>query len=101
MSLNTKKMIIGVLLSGLFMINASKVLSKDIVTVLPEAGQFFFEELRDIPSMPNPLMSADGYRPCKMNPARASLHSRLRQWAGRFCLRLRSGNSIWLRLPAI
>ena len=69
MSLNTKKMIIGVLLSGLFMINASKVLSKDIVTVLPEAGQFFFEELRDIPSMPNPLMSADGYRPCKTNPA--------------------------------
>ena len=42
MSLNTKKMIIGVLLSGLFMINASKILSKDIVTVLPEAGQFFF-----------------------------------------------------------
>ena len=69
MSLNTKKMITGALLSCLSMIYASKVLSKDIVTVLPEAGQFFFEELRDIPSMPNPLMSADGYRPCEMSPA--------------------------------
>ena len=69
MSLNMKKMIIGALLSGLSMIYASKVFSKDIVTVLPEAGQFFFEELRDIPSMPNPLMSADGYRPCEMSPA--------------------------------
>ena len=69
MSLNTRKMIIGALLSGLFMNNASKVLSKDIVTVLPEVGQFFFEELRDIPNMRNPLMSADGYWPCKTNPA--------------------------------
>ena len=83
MSLNTKKMIIGALLSGLSMIYASKVFSKDIVTVLPEAGQFFFEELRDIPSMPNPLMSADGYPPCEMSPAEGQYAKRIEEqgWA--------------------
>ena len=69
MSVDTKKMTIGLLLSILSMIYGCKFLSKDIVNVAPEAGQFFFQELQDIPSMPHPLMSADGYPPCEMNPA--------------------------------
>ena len=69
MSVDAKKMIIGVLLLIPLMLYASKLLSKDIVTVAPDAGQFFFEELQDIPRMTSPVTSANGIPPCKMSPA--------------------------------
>ena len=83
MSVNTKKLLIGALLSVLTMTHASAAPTKSLVSVMPEMSQFLFEELENIPSMPTPLVSANEYPPCEMGSAEGQYAKRIEEqgWA--------------------
>ena len=83
MSLNTKKLLIGALLSVLTMTHASAAMNKGLVSVMPEMRHFLFEALENIPSMPTPLESANEYPPCEMDSAEGQYAKRIEEqgWA--------------------
>ena len=83
MSVNTKKLLIGALLSVLTMPHASAAMTKGLVSVMSEMSQFLFEELEKIPSMPTPLVSANEYPPCEMGSAEGQHAKRIEEqgWA--------------------